>query len=61
MRNRSWILKKMLGNPNVTFLEEPAASLTPPDLELSPDFIARWKAELDAANDVPLPDDDDDL
>jgi hypothetical protein len=47
----------LTGDPTCTFVEAPA--LLPPEVQIDAAQAAQWGAELAAANEVPLEDDDD--
>ncbi|KAJ3386376.1 GTP-binding nuclear protein gsp1/Ran [Lobulomyces angularis] len=53
-----WLVRKLVGNPNLEFVAAPA--LAPPEVQLDPALMAANEAELAAANSVPLPDGEDD-
>ncbi|CAM9503005.1 unnamed protein product, partial [Phaeothamnion confervicola] len=54
-----WLAKKLVGDNNLTFVEE--AALRPPEFQMDPAEARRNEAELMAAANIPLPDEDDDL
>eukprot|EP00904_Undaria_pinnatifida_P000107 jgi/Undpi1/10097/HiC_scaffold_28.g12551.m1 len=54
-----WLAKKLVGDPNLLFVEQPA--LQPPDFTIDKADQQRFQNEIDAAAAVPLPDEDDDL
>eukprot|EP00752_Nemacystus_decipiens_P004344 g3968.t1 len=54
-----WLAKKLVGDPNLQFVEQPA--LQPPEFVINQADQQRFQAELDQAAAVPLPDEDDDL
>eukprot|EP01085_Mycamoeba_gemmipara_P004990 Mycagemm_TRINITY_DN10144_c0_g2::TRINITY_DN10144_c0_g2_i1::g.4990::m.4990 type:complete len:238 gc:universal TRINITY_DN10144_c0_g2_i1:900-187(-) len=54
-----WIARKLAGEPNLVFVESPA--LKPPEVQLDRDTIKKYEQQLQAAQDTPLPDEDDDL
>jgi len=54
-----WLAKKLVGDPNLTFVESPA--LAPPEVQLDMEQVAQYEKDLREAQDVPLPDEDDDL
>lgn len=54
-----WIARKLVGDPNLQFVEMPA--LAPKDLEIDPELQRQNEAELERVKDIPLPDDDDDF
>lgn len=54
-----WIARKLAGEPNLVFVESPA--LKPPEIQLDMETIKKYEQQLQAAQDTPLPDEDDDL
>jgi GTP-binding nuclear protein Ran len=54
-----YIARKLTGNPNVNFTDQPA--LLPPEVVINQEQIAMYQQQLDQAANVPLPDDDEDL
>ena len=48
-----------MGDPNLTFVEQPA--LAPPAVPLDSAVMAAQEAELKAAENAPLPDEDDEI
>lgn len=54
-----WLARKLVGDPNLQFVEAPA--LAPPEFTISEADKARYEAEIKEAQDMPLPDDDDDF
>lgn len=54
-----WLARKLVGDPNLQFVEAPA--LAPPEFHISDADKARYEAEIKEAQDMPLPDDDDDF
>ena len=54
-----WLAKKLVGDNNLTFRDAPA--LAPPEFTIDQAHHAAMQAELAAANQAPLPDDDEDL
>jgi GTP-binding nuclear protein Ran len=54
-----YIMRKLTGDDKVQFTEAPA--LLPPETSIDQNQIDAWKLELDAANQILLPDDDEDL
>ena len=54
-----WIARKLIGNPNLVFVEAPA--LAPPEIQIDREHAEKVQAEIDAVKDVPLPDEDDGL
>jgi GTP-binding nuclear protein Ran len=53
-----WLAQKLSGEPKLAFVAQPA--LAPPEVALNPAEIQRAEAELAAARNAPLPEDDDD-
>ena len=57
-----WLARKLAGNPNLTFVED--AAVQPAEIQLSADQLRQLEAdekEMENAQNIPLPDDDDDL
>ena len=54
-----YLARKLTGDSNLHFVEAPA--LAPPEVTVDPQQISQWNAELEQANKVYLPDDDEDL
>lgn len=54
-----WLARKLAGDNNLMFVEAPA--LKPPEAHIDMADMARYQAEIEAAANAPLPDDDDDL
>jgi GTP-binding nuclear protein Ran len=54
-----YITRKLTGDPNCHFVEAPA--LAPPEVKIDPADLAAAEKELQQANSVPLPDDDEEL
>ncbi|CAM9925449.1 unnamed protein product [Ascophyllum nodosum] len=54
-----WLAKKLVGDPNLQFVEQPA--LQPPEFVINQADQQRFQREIEAAAAVPLPDEDDDL
>ena len=48
-----------LSDPNLVFVESPA--LKPPEVVIDQNTVAQYEQELTAAQNVPLPDEDEDL
>ena len=46
-------------DPNLVFVESPA--LKPPEVVIDQSTVAQYEAELQSAQNVPLPDEDEDL
>ena len=54
-----WLAKKLVGDNNLQFVDAPA--LAPPEFHIDQAHHAAMQAELAAASQAPLPDDDEDL
>ena len=54
-----WIARKLIGDPNLEFVAAPA--LMPPEVTVDQDLMKKYEDELKVAQNVGLPDDDDDL
>ncbi len=54
-----WLARKLSGDNILIFVEAPA--LKPPEATIDMDDMARYQAELEAAANAPLPEDDEDL
>ena len=54
-----WLARKLVGDPNLVFVESPA--LAPPEVAVDQSTMAQYEQELHAAQNVPLPDEDEDL
>ncbi|KAJ8457701.1 hypothetical protein ONZ45_g18210 [Pleurotus djamor] len=54
-----WLARKLVGNPSLEFVAAPA--LAPAEVAVDDALMAQYKAELAAAEAVPLPEEDDDL
>lgn len=54
-----YIARRLTGNPKCDFVEQPA--LAPKEVEVDEALVAEWQRELDQANAIPLPDNDDDF
>jgi len=54
-----YIVRKLTGDPNCHFVEAPA--LAPPEVQIDANQVAQWNQELQAANSVPLPDEDEEI
>jgi len=54
-----YIARKLTGDANLQFVEAPA--LLPPEVQVDQQQVQQWQQELQEANQVPLPEDDDDL
>jgi len=54
-----WLARKLVGEPNLTFVESPA--LKPPEVQLDMETVKKYEEELAMARQTPLPDEDEDL
>ncbi|XP_052858618.1 GTP-binding nuclear protein Ran-like [Drosophila gunungcola] len=54
-----WLARKLVGDPNLEFVDMPA--LLPPEVEMDKDYQAQIERELQEAQTIPLPDDDEEL
>eukprot|EP00741_Cyanophora_paradoxa_P015281 tig00000194_g14750.t1 len=54
-----WLAKKLVGDPNLTFVESPA--LAPPEVQLDMAQVAQYEKDLEEARNVVLPDEDEDI
>lgn len=54
-----WIARKLIGNPNVEFVESPA--LKPPEINIDEARLRQMEDELSKVQNVPLPDEDEGL
>jgi len=54
-----YLARKLIGDPNLEFVAMPA--LAPPEVQMDPQMIATYEAEVAQAASAELPDDDDDL
>merc|ERR1712226_1671608 len=54
-----WLARKLVGDPNLTFVEMPA--LVPPEVQMDNAMIKNYEQELVQAQNSALPDEDDDL
>jgi len=52
-----WLGRKLAGNPGLEFVASPA--LAPPEVHLDPAVMGEYERELQAAQNMPLPDEDD--
>ena len=55
----AWLARKLSGDSNLHFVEDPA--LAPPEAQLDMAAIERFQKEMADAAAMPLPDDDEDL
>jgi len=54
-----WLARKLVGDPNLIFVEAPA--LKPPEVPIDENQMREYEQALAAAQETPLPDEDDDL
>jgi len=54
-----WLARKLVGDPNLSFVESPA--LKPPEVLIDQSTVQQYEAELENAATAPLPDEDEDL
>jgi GTP-binding nuclear protein Ran len=54
-----YLARKLIGDPNLDFVAMPA--LLPPEVKIDKAQMAQYEHELQAAQQAPLPDEDDDL
>jgi len=54
-----WLARKLVNQPNLTFVESPA--LKPPEVALDMEQIKRYEQELQTALTTPLPEEDEDI
>jgi len=54
-----WLARQLAGDPNLVLTEAPA--IAPPEVILDAQTIAQIQAEFQAAQQAPIPDEDDDL
>jgi len=54
-----WLGRKLVGNPQLDFVAAPA--LAPAEVAVDAELMALYNKQLEAANAVPLPEEDDDL
>ncbi|KAJ8312262.1 hypothetical protein KUTeg_009635 [Tegillarca granosa] len=54
-----WLARKLVGDPNLEFVAMPA--LKPPEATVDPALMEQYQRELEAAQEVALPEDDDEL
>lgn len=52
-----WLARKLVGDANLEFVEMPA--LEPPEVEVDRQLMQHYEKELSDAQQVALPDDDD--
>ena len=54
-----WLTRKRIGDPNLEFVAMPA--LAPPEVVMDPALAAPYEHDLEVAQTIALPDEDDDL
>ena len=54
-----WLVKKLLGDPNLEFVEMPA--LLPPDVKVDQTLMQKYEQDLIDAQSTALPEEDEDL
>ena len=54
-----WILRKLIGDPNLTLIE--ALALKPSEIKIPQKQIELWQKELEEASNIPIDDNDDDF
>lgn len=52
-----WLAKKLVGDPNLFFVESPA--LAPPEVAIDEAMMKQYTEQLEEANQIALPDEDD--
>jgi len=52
-----WLARKLVGDPNLSFVESPA--LAPPEVPLDTDQMQKYEQEIQLAQNTPLPDEED--
>ena len=52
-----WLARKLVGDANLEFVEMPA--LEPPEVQVDTQLMQHYEKELNDAQQVALPDDDD--
>jgi len=52
-----WLARKLTGNQQLEFVAE--VSLEPPSVQVDPELMRQYQADMDAAAQMPLPDEDD--
>lgn len=52
-----WLARKLVGNQTLEFVAAPA--LAPPEVQVDQAVLAEYQKEMDAAANMPLPDEDD--
>jgi GTP-binding nuclear protein Ran len=53
----SWLARKLVGNQSLEFVAAPA--LAPPEVQVDQAVLEQYQKEMDAAANMPLPDEDD--
>lgn len=54
-----WLARKLIGDPNLEFVAMPA--LQPPEVQMDPNWQKQIEGELEEAQTIALPEDDEDL
>jgi len=54
-----WLARKLLNDSNLTFIEAPA--LAPPEVFVDPNVMKQYEEDFNAAKEIPLPDEDEDI
>ncbi len=54
-----WLARKLIGDPNLEFVAMPA--LQPPEVQMDPNWQKQIEGELEEAQHIALPEDDEDL
>ncbi len=54
---QQWLAKKLVGDPNLFFVESPA--LAPPEVAIDEAMMKQYTQQLEEANQIALPDEDD--
>ncbi|PYH94757.1 ras-domain-containing protein [Aspergillus ellipticus CBS 707.79] len=52
-----WLARKLVGNPQLDFVAAPA--LAPPEVQVNPELMKQYEDEMNAATQMPLPDEED--
>jgi GTP-binding nuclear protein Ran len=52
-----WLARKLVGNATLEFVAAPA--LAPPEVQVNPEMIKQYNEEMEAAAQMPLPDEED--
>jgi GTP-binding nuclear protein Ran len=52
-----WLARKLAGNQSLEFVASPA--LAPPEVHVDPELMKAYTTELEQAQNMPLPDEDD--